>query len=163
MKITLTINNISKLYDVDVETKLIDILRNENLTSPKDGCGKGECGCCTVLIDNKPVPSCLIPALSARESNIETLEYFMTTDNYKDIAEGFSKHNIILCGYCNTGKIFGTHEIINNFGKYSEEKILNYCNSFRCLCTETSSLMRGIYESVKNRNKRLGVIKNEKK
>lgn len=160
MKITLTINNITKLYDVTSDTSLLELLRKEKITSAKDGCGSGHCGACTVLLDNKAVPSCLIPVASIRDSNIITLEQFSTTDEYKDIKEGLSKAGILLCGYCNAAKYFLIEDILSKNIRPQKEEIIKQCSYAKCKCTETDALVNAVIYSSNIRRKRKGVLQN---
>ena len=101
MKIPIILNGEKTIIDANGDEKLLSVLRNLNLFSAKNGCEEGKCGYCTVLLDDKPVNSCLIPIGIIRDCSIVTLEFFKKTKDYEDIMKGFSQAGINLCGYCN--------------------------------------------------------------
>ncbi len=144
MKIPLILNGEQKILEVDPAEKLLTVLRREKLFSAKSGCEKGICGACTVLLDDRPVPSCIIPAAAARDSVIETLEHFSQSDAYADIIGGFSKAGVRLCGYCNAGKIFVAYDLIRTGTRPSRGRIYEAVRHFNCPCTETDTLVQGI-------------------
>lgn len=163
MNITLTINNITKTYDVTVDTKLIDVLREDGLISVKNSCNEGRCGSCTVLMNNIPVPSCIISAYNVREAIITTLESFSTTSDYSDIMTGFSQAGVRMCGFCNSGKIFAAASIINKNARPSKDEILEVVTSLSCKCTETDTLVNGIQLAAAIKRMRIGAKQNADK
>lgn len=145
MKIPLILNREQKILEVDPAEKLIDALRREHLCSVKSGCGSGRCGSCSVLLDGKPIPSCIIPAAAVRDSEVVTLEYFSLTEMYRIIMDSFNKVDIKLCGYCNAGKIFAAYDLIQTYQRPDRQLIYETVKHFTCSCTETDQLVQGIY------------------
>ena len=88
MKIPFILNNENIVVDTNPDTVLSKVLRENSIFSAKNGCDKGFCGACTVLLNNKPVPSCIVPMAIVKDSSIITLEYFCNTEDYNDIKEG---------------------------------------------------------------------------
>jgi carbon-monoxide dehydrogenase small subunit len=160
MKITLTINGNTKVYDIDAHLKLLDLLRNENFFSVKNCCSEGTCGSCTVLVNGKAIQSCILPAANVKDSVIETLEYFTQTEDFSDIQTGFTQAGVHLCGYCNPGKIFATWEIISSNSRPSREDIIKYMKCQKCRCTENETLIKGVILSAALRRSRIGAMKN---
>lgn len=156
MKIPFILNNESIVLDTEPDTVLSTILRENSIFSAKKGCDKGFCGACTVLLNNKPVPSCIVPVALIKNASIITLEYFCHTDDYQDIKAGFKAAGIELCGYCNAGKIFEAYEIISKQEKPEKKFIAKQVSHFPCNCTETEALINGIILSANYRRKRLG-------
>ena len=144
MKIPLILNNENKILEADPSEKLLEVLRRERLFSVRQNCGKGICGSCTILLDGKPVPSCIIPVADVRDSSIETLEHFAQTDMYKIIMDSFSKVGIQLCGYCNAGKIFAAYDLIQTYQRPDKHLIYDTVRHFICNCSETDVLVQGI-------------------
>lgn len=159
MEITMTLNGHSINIDTDTSTSLLQMLRKENLMSVKCGCEKGICGACTVLLDGKAVPSCLVPSPVANNTSVETLEGFIESDDYKDIISGFEQAGIKLCGFCNAGKIFAAYELLNKKNKPEKEEIIQMTKSFPCSCTEPSQLANGILFALANRHRRKALKK----
>lgn len=155
MKIPLYINDVSVVLDTAPDVLLNTVLRENSILSPKKGCEKGFCGLCTVLIDNKPVPSCIVPIASVRGCRIVTLEHFRKTDDYKDIEKAFKTAKLELCGYCNAAKIFAAYEVICKYPYPTYEKIYSYVTHFKCNCCETESLIKAIGMASVFRTRRL--------
>ncbi|MEE0999674.1 MAG: 2Fe-2S iron-sulfur cluster-binding protein [Treponemataceae bacterium] len=155
MKIPFILNNENIVVDTNPDTVLSTILRENAIFSAKKGCDKGFCGACTVLLNNKPVPSCIVPMAIVKDSTIITLEYFCNTEDYQDIKNGFKAADIELCGYCNAGKIFEAYEIISKFDRPEKSFVTKQVSHFPCNCTETAVLVDGILLAANYRRKRL--------
>ncbi|MBE6344995.1 MAG: 2Fe-2S iron-sulfur cluster binding domain-containing protein [Spirochaetaceae bacterium] len=148
MKIPIHLNQEQKILEADPSEKLINVLRREGLISVKCGCTTGICGACTVLLDNKAIPSCIIPVAAIRGSKVETLEYFSKTEEYKIITDTFSALEIKLCGYCDAGKIFAAYELMVNCKEIDSKKVYDTVKYFNCGCTETNQLVKAIIEAI---------------
>ena len=153
MTVTFTLNGQEKEFDFLPQETLLDILRKNSLIMQKKGCGKGSCGCCTVLLNDKPVASCKIPAILAKGNDIVTLEYFKKSSEYADIMKGFKKAGIELCGYCNAGKIFTTYQIITSPHLYSKEEVTNQLKNLAPCCTDLDTLVNGVLYTLAYRKK----------
>ena len=166
MKIKFELNGHPIEIDENPRKKLSEFLRQENYFSVKAGCGNGNCTSCTVLINDVPMLSCLIPLAKVIDSKITTLDHFMKSDDYEDIEQAFKEQGINLCGYCNSGKIFTTYELIKNIPiiKKNEfrDKIIEHISFFTCNCVERDNLIIGIFLAAKKRAARLGAKKNAK-
>ena len=104
--VTLTLNGKSQALSVDKQATLLNVLRNDfQLNSPKYGCGLGECGACTVLVDGVAARACVIPASGADGRNITTLEGLGTLENLHPIQQAFIDTQAAQCGYCLSGMI----------------------------------------------------------
>ncbi len=156
IQMILNLNNNIVNIESDKDETLLSVLRNENITSVKCGCTKGMCGSCTVLINNKPVPSCLVPIGSLTNQNIVTLEHFSLTEEFDDIIQGLDKANVKLCGFCNAGKIFAIHDIINQNENPNRSDIIRRMRTFSCLCVSIESLIEAIFKAFDIRLEREG-------
>ena len=127
------------------EESLQKVLRKNGLKTVKLGCSNGFCGNCMVLLNDNPVPSCKVSAASIQgDDEIVTLSYFQKTfPEAKDIAKGFEKAGINLCGYCDAGKFFTAYDLLKN-GKPSKERILNAVKGLNTCCTDEETLCEGI-------------------
>lgn len=162
MKMSITLNNEKINMEVEGSEKLREILRQKKCMSVKCGCSEGACGACTILLNNKPVPSCLSPIGIVRDDEIVTLEYFSTQEFYKEIMQGFSRAGIELCGFCNAGKIFAAYHIINKYSRINRQIIYNeVCHLSPC-CTDSDTLINGIIYAHEIHTRKLGATKNAK-
>ena len=111
--VTLTLNGKSQALSVDKQATLLNVLRNDfQLNSPKYGCGLGECGACTVLVDSVAARACVIPAIGADGRSITTLEGLGTLENLHPIQRAFIDTQAAQCGYCLSGMIMMTAALL---------------------------------------------------
>ena len=109
MKITFRINNKIETIEVSPKKRLLDILRDDlDLIATKEGCGKGECGACTVLMNGVRVNSCLVPAFQLQDSVIVTVEGLKNWKVYADIEKSYVDHGAVQCGFCMSGFVLST-------------------------------------------------------
>jgi carbon-monoxide dehydrogenase small subunit len=156
----MTINFILNGEDVVIRTeadgRLLDILRGSfKLLGAKTGCLSGRCGVCFVILNGKVVPSCLVPAFQIRNSEIITIEGFSQTDEYQDVAAGFSRAGVECCGYCDSGKILAASALLERIPRPSREEILSAFAGIRCRCTEPETLVEGVSAAADIRQRRL--------
>jgi carbon-monoxide dehydrogenase small subunit len=155
MKIPLTLNGEQIVLNVDADTKLSDVLRKNNCFDVKRGCESGVCGACMILMDEEPVPSCVVPAVAARNSRIVTLDYFMTLPDYEDVKRGFDRAGIELCGYCDAGKIFGAYHLMTRYKNLTRKQIQFVMSSLRCRCADDNLMINGVVYASTFREKRI--------
>ena len=106
MKIEFKINEKSVILETEPQRRLLDILRDDlDLISVKEGCGKGECGSCTVIYNGRRVNSCLVPALQLNGSNVYTLEGIQKLAVFRSIEEVFLENGAVQCGFCIPGMV----------------------------------------------------------
>ena len=156
MKMNLLLNNKKIEIDCNEQETLFNVLRRQNIKSIKYGCKSGVCNSCYVLLNNKQVPSCMVPVASIQNQSIETLEYFSHSKEYNDIITSFEKAQISLCGHCNTGRIFAIHNIISSSVYPNRNDIINKMKNFTCGCTTIEILMGAIYKAYDIRYERIG-------
>ncbi len=163
MIIPLTLNGKKVMLDTNPGEKLVDTLRRQKLVSVKKGCEQGCCGSCTVLLNGAPVPSCIIPVVLVKDCAVVTLEYFMHTDGYNDIQNGFAKAGIQLCGFCDAGKIFTAWDIMQNYSRPSHNDLKEAVSHLPWCCTDQDTYINGILYAIMYRNKRMGAAQNVRK
>lgn len=134
-EITLTINNELKTLRVGEEETLLRALRNALYYSVKYGCGVGECGACTVLMDGKPVKSCKIKAGDAAGKHITTLEGISQPEKLHPLQEAFIETGAIQCGYCTPAQIMSAKALLDKNPNPTEEDIRNALKNVLCRCT----------------------------
>jgi carbon-monoxide dehydrogenase small subunit len=148
--IELRINNES--YDLAVEPQrtLLEVLREDlGLTGAKEACGTGECGACTVLIDGKPILSCLTLAAEAQGKEIVTIEGLTRGANLHPLQKAFVQYGAIQCGYCTSGMILNAKSILDENPKPSREEIIKGLEGNLCRCTGYNKIVEAIMEASK--------------
>jgi carbon-monoxide dehydrogenase small subunit len=145
-----TINFILNGEPVEVEIEphltLLQLLRdNLELTGTKEGCGMGECGACTVLLDGKAVNSCIFPALEVEGRKVTTIEGLMDIQgNLHPIQKAFIDHGAIQCGFCTPGMVLSAKALLDENPKPSEEEIRNGIAGNLCRCTGYLQIVQAI-------------------
>jgi aerobic-type carbon monoxide dehydrogenase small subunit (CoxS/CutS family) len=128
--ITLTVNGRALQVDVDPDTPLLYVLRNElALNGAKFGCGLGQCGSCTVLVDDKPVFSCLVPVAALGERKVRTLEGLPKT-----LPAAFEAEQAAQCGYCIAGMIVRAQALLEKNPRPTEEELRAHLAPNLCRC-----------------------------
>jgi carbon-monoxide dehydrogenase small subunit len=136
MLITFNINNESRTVEVFPMARLLDVLREQlHLTGTKEGCGEGECGACTVILDGKIVNSCLVPVAQVNGSNIKTIEGVAQQDQLHDVQQAFIDHGGAQCGICTPGMVLAAVDLLNRIPRPSESDIRNGLAGNLCRCT----------------------------
>lgn len=131
----LTVNGKKLRIDVEPDASLLSVLRNDlSLTGSKYGCGEGQCGACTVLIDNDPVRSCITPVARAAGKQITTIEGLATEGRLHPLQEAFLKADALQCGYCTSGMIMAAVALLNSTPKPSRSEIVRHMDKNICRC-----------------------------
>ena len=133
--VNLTINNEPKTLEVGPEESLLDALRNASYYSVKFGCGTGECGSCTVIIDGKPVRSCTIKAVTAEGKNVTTVEGLSINGEPGVIQQAFMDTGAIQCGYCSPALILSAKALLDKNPSPTDMEIRKALNPVLCRCT----------------------------
>ena len=144
--ITFTFNNTLHTVETWPMMRLLDVLReNLGLTGTKEGCGEGECGACSILLDGRLVNSCLVPALQADGARITTIEGIATAGQLHALQQAFIDCGGAQCGICTPGMIIASVALLEHNPNPSEDEIRNGLAGNLCRCT---GYMR-IFEAVK--------------
>ena len=155
MIIPFELNGETVYADSNPGERLVHILRTRfHLLSPKESCLTGRCGSCMVLMNGDPVHSCILPVFQVRNASIVTLESFSLTHDYADIIEGFEIAGVNMCGFCNAGKIFITHTLLDHNTRPSTVEIREQFSGILCRCTAIEELIAGVKKAGTIRRKR---------
>ena len=134
MEIRLKVNGDRKQLTIAPGDLLLDVLRREGYFGVKRGCETGECGACTVLVNGKPINSCLMFAAQTEGSEILTIEGVEQNGKLDPIQEAFLEHGAVQCGYCTPGMIIGGHALLQETPKPTREQISNAMEGHLCRC-----------------------------
>jgi carbon-monoxide dehydrogenase small subunit len=131
--------------EVAANRTLLDVLRDElGLTGTKQGCGNGECGACTVLLDGEPVNSCLILALQANGKSVVTVEGMSKDGAMHPIQEAFITHGAIQCGFCTPGMILSVKALLDRNPQPKELEIREALVGNFCRCTGYQKIVEAV-------------------
>lgn len=145
MNMELTVNGEARSAQVDAGTRLIDLLRDEfRLTSVKEGCGAGECGACTVLLDGEPVCSCLVPAVQARGHEVLTVEGLARNGELDALQRAFLDCDAVQCGFCTPGMILTARALLRRNPDPSDREIRSALAGNICRCTGYAPIVRAV-------------------
>ena len=143
--ITVTING--EIYNIEVEPHktLLWVLREQlDITGPKECCGIGECGACTVLMDGKSVNSCLVLAIEADGHEIVTIEGLGGPEGLDPIQQAFIDQGGVQCGFCTPGMIMSAKYLLDNNPNPSEEEIAVALSGNYCRCTGYKNIIEAV-------------------
>jgi len=147
--ITLKINGQKHSIDVEDDMPLLWAIRDIiGLTGTKYGCGKGLCGACTVLLDNNPVQSCIVPVNAAVGKSIFTIEG--TSTNLKKLQEAWVSDNVAQCGFCQPGQLITATSLLNKNSNPSESEIDLAMQGNICRCGTYTRIKQAIQKTVKS-------------
>jgi carbon-monoxide dehydrogenase small subunit len=145
-EIRLTVNGAGRSVSVYPMERLLDVLRHElGLTGTKEGCGEGECGSCSVLLNGELVNSCLVPVLQAQGADVRTIEG-LATEALHPVQKAFLECGGAQCGICTPGMIVATMRLLKSNPKPTMEEIREGLNGNLCRCTGYTR----IFEAVKS-------------
>ncbi len=145
MKIQINVNGKQIELDCDPNLRLVYVLRNMlHLCSPKISCSSGSCGSCMILLNDKPIPSCLIPIASVKDSSIITIEGFTESAIYQDIQTAFKQLNESTCGFCDASKYFSAYSILSRYSHPKRDDIYEKIKVLECTCLDTERFINVI-------------------
>ena len=145
IKVSINVNGINYTKEIDPSIRLIDFLRDElKLKGTKEGCGEGECGACTVILNGKAINSCLMLASSAHEKNVITIEGISDKDKLHPIQEAFMEAGAVQCGYCTPGMILSAKALLDKKPNASEEEIKVALSGNLCRCTGYKKIIQAV-------------------
>ncbi|MBI1987612.1 MAG: (2Fe-2S)-binding protein [Nitrospinae bacterium] len=143
--ITLIVNEKSYTLEVDSQRTLLDVLRRDlSLTGTKEGCGMGDCGTCTVLLEGRPVNSCLTLAVEADGQHIQTIEGVAQNGVLHPIQQAFIDHGAIQCGFCTPGMVLSTKALLESNPHPTELEVRTAIAGNLCRCTGYDKIVKAI-------------------
>jgi len=145
MSLTLKVNGREHQVDVAPEQKLLYVLREQlGLTGTKYGCGEGQCGACTVLVDGQATRSCLSPVVSAVGKSVTTIEGLEHEGHLHPVQEAFLQTEAFQCGYCTSGAILSAVSLLNKTPRPSDQQIIAAMEGNICRCGTYPRILKAI-------------------
>jgi aerobic-type carbon monoxide dehydrogenase small subunit (CoxS/CutS family) len=143
--ISFKVNGVQHGLEVKSCQTLLEVLRNElGLSGTKEGCGTGECGACTVLLDGKPVNSCLMLAIDAEGREVTTVEGLEKEGRLHPLQEAFVEEGAVQCGFCTPGMLMAAKGLLEENPHPTEEEIRRGISGNLCRCTGYVRIVKAI-------------------
>lgn len=148
MEIRFVLNGKEINVDVTPSMRLLDVIRDVlHLTGTKEGCGEGECGACTVLVNDEPYNSCLTPVVNVANKRVMTIEGFRESKNYRVIADAFADMGGSQCGFCTPGMILAAYSVLKRNPHPNEEEIRTTLSGNLCRCTGYQAIVYAVMKA----------------
>jgi nicotinate dehydrogenase subunit A len=145
MAIEFTLNGKQVRVDVDEQTPLLEVLRNDiELNGPKFGCGLAQCGACAVLIDDVSMRSCVMPIAAVAGKSVTTLEGLGSADKPHPLQTAFIEEQALQCGYCASGIIVTAAALLKKNASPSEQDIRESLNGHLCRCGAQPRMIKAV-------------------
>ena len=145
LSIQLKVNGELKTVEIEPAETLLHVLREKlGLTGTKEGCGEGDCGACTILVDGKSVNSCIYPAIQADGCEILTVEGVEKSPKLMRIQKAFVDHGAVQCGFCSPGMIMATSALLNENPAPTEAEIRRGLSGNLCRCTGYQAMVDAV-------------------
>ena len=145
MAISLKVNGVRHSVQAEPDTPLLYVLRNDlGLNGPKFGCGLGQCGACTVLLDGEPTRSCVLPISDVGQEEITTIEGLGTIDNPHPLQKAFIDEQAAQCGYCLNGMVMTAKELLARIPRPTEADVRGELARNLCRCGTHNRIVRAV-------------------
>ena len=143
--VSFTVNGSKREVLIEPNTTLLEVIREDlGLTGAKEGCGKGECGACTVIVDGDAVPSCLVLASGVDGKSIITIEGIMVDGRLHPLQEAFVQYHASQCGFCTPGMILTAKAYLDRHPNPSEAEIRDIMIGNLCRCTGYEKIIEAV-------------------
>lgn len=155
MLLDFNVNGRNYRIEVEEQLRLLDVLREKlNLTGPKEGCGEGECGACTVIVDGLAINACLVMAHQVMHKQVITVEGLEENGELGILQQAFMDHGAIQCGFCTPGMIMSAKALLIKNANPTEEEIKKGIEGNLCRCTGYLNIIKAIKEAAVKMKKR---------
>jgi len=148
MKLNFVVNTKKYNLDINPALRLLDVLRDHlNMTGTKEGCGEGECGACTVIMNGKAVNSCLVMASQINGKEIQTIEGLRKNGEMDLLQEKFVEHGAIQCGFCTSGMIMSSKALLTENPSPDDEAIKQGIEGNLCRCSGYVQILNAVKDA----------------
>ena len=152
-EVIFTLNGAEKIYAGRADARLLDVLRDEcGLTGAKEGCGEGECGSCTVLLDGRPALSCLLLIGQVRGRSVTTVEGLSQRRGFAVLSRCFAEAGAVQCGFCTPGMVVAAYALLRDNRSPAEEQIRAAMAGNLCRCTGYKAIVAAIEMAAADRD-----------
>jgi carbon-monoxide dehydrogenase small subunit len=143
------VNRIAQRVETFPMARLLDVLREDlELTGTKEGCGEGECGACSVLIDGELVNSCLVPVMQVQGADITTIEGLAEVDQFCSVQDSFLRHGGAQCGICTPGMIMASWSLLQRNPHPQADEIREALAGNLCRCTGYQKIVDAVQSAL---------------
>jgi aerobic-type carbon monoxide dehydrogenase small subunit (CoxS/CutS family) len=150
IKLNFTLNGVPICVEVDPRERLIDLLRNRlGLTGTKEGCGEGECGACTILVNAKPFNSCLMVAVQVQGQEVLTIEGIGSRQKPHPVQRAFVEVGAVQCGYCTPGMILAAVALLQANPRPNRKEIRQAMSGNLCRCTGYENIILAVEQAAR--------------
>lgn len=157
--VTTTVNGASVEFLCEPRQTLLEVLRNVlDLTGTKEGCSNGNCGACTVLLNGRPVVSCLVLAVEAEEADVRTIEGVARGTHLDEVQSAFLEGAALQCGICTPGFIMQTEALLAQNANPTEDEIRFYLAGNLCRCTGYDKIVRAVQAAAEQRRSAINTV-----
>lgn len=144
--LSLQVNGAARTLDVHPFARLLDVLREDlRLTGTKEGCGEGECGACSVLLNGRVVNSCLVPAVQVQGAEVVTVEGLAAGEELSGMQSAFLTHNGAQCGFCTPGMLVSATDLLHRCPKPTDGEIQEGLAGNLCRCTGYAKILDAVH------------------
>jgi nicotinate dehydrogenase subunit A len=141
----LSVNGKSVDVEVDSSTTLLEVLRNDlGLSGPRFGCGLGQCGACTVLLNGTPIRSCVTPVSAIQGNEVTTIEGLGTLDSLHKVQAAFIDEQAAQCGYCANGMVMSASALLERNPSPTDQEIRKALDSYLCRCGTHTRIIKAV-------------------
>jgi aerobic-type carbon monoxide dehydrogenase small subunit (CoxS/CutS family) len=148
--LTITVNHVTYTINIEPNLTLVEVLRDTlGLVGTKKSCNEGECGACTVLMEGKPVASCLVLAMDAQDKEITTIEGLAEGEKLHPLQEAFVKHGGIQCGFCTPGMIMSAKALLDEKPDPTPLQVRTAISGNLCRCTGYQQIVDSVMAAAK--------------
>ncbi len=145
MKLAFELNSRPVVLDVPPGRRLLDLLRDDlGLIGTKEGCGEGECGACTVLVDGSPKLACLMLAAQLPGCSVVTVEGLAQTGELHPLQKAFIDHGAVQCGFCTPGLLMASYALLQRHPQPSRQTVRDYLAGNLCRCTGYDQVVEAV-------------------
>ena len=149
--VELRVNGRACPVEVEPRERLLDVLRYKlEITGPKEGCGTGDCGACTVMLDGEPVTSCLILAVSAAGCEIVTVEGLARPGQLSALQRAFVEHTALQCGVCIPGFLVNATALLREIPEPTEADVRYWLQGNLCRCTGYTKILEAVLDAARS-------------
>lgn len=147
MRIRLSVNGQAYERDCPEHRTLLRFIREDlGLTGTKEGCGMGECGACTVIMNGRAVNACMVLAVEADGASLQTIEGEASGASLSDIQKAFERHHAVQCGFCTPGMVMSVKELLAANPKPSSEEVKEAIEGNFCRCTGYAQIVEAVMD-----------------